>query len=492
MLEEEKLPGGAVLDATALRTFETSLRGDLIRPGDEKYEAARRVWNGMIDKRPALIVRCAGVADVIAAVNFARTHDLLVAIRGCAHNVAGNAVCDGGMVIDLSRMKSVRVDPESRTARAEPGVAWGEFDRETQAFGLATTGGLVSTTGIAGFTLGGGIGWLARKYGLTSDNLLSVDVVTADGRLVRASLSENADLFWGVRGGGGNFGVVTSFEYRLHPLESVVLGGLVLHPVAKTRELLHFYRDFAASAPDELTTMVVSITAPPAHFIPEPLRGTPVVGIAVCYAGRPEDGTQAVRPLKEFGPPPVDLIGPIPYVALQGMFDEGAPAGLQNYWKAEYLRDLGDEVIDRFVAHTVDVLSPLTQVHINHLGGAVSRVPQGDTAFGHREFPFILNIVSMWTDPSESEKQIRWTREFYNDIQPVSGGGVYVNFLGEEGEERVRAAYRPEIYQRLADLKNRYDPTNFFRLNQNIKPAAGLSTQRPGVRAPQEAEREAA
>jgi FAD/FMN-containing dehydrogenase len=471
MSGEEQPASSAPIGEAALKEFGAALRGTLIRPGDDAYEEARKVWNGMIDKRPALIVRCAGVADVMSAVQFARGNNLLVAVRGGGHNVAGNAVCDGGMVIDLSLLKSIRVDPAAQTARAEPGLTWGEFDRETQAFGLATTGGLVSTTGISGFTLGGGIGWLVREYGPTCDNLLSADVVTADGRLVTASPHENADLFWGIRGGGGNFGVVTSFEYRLHPVGPMVLGGLVLHPVAKAKELLRFYRDFAAKAPEELTTLVVFITAPPAPFIPETLQGAPMVGVALCYSGRMEDGAQVVQPLKEFGPPSVDLVGPIPYRVLQSMFDAGAPSGLLNYWKSEYLEDLSDEAIEVLAERVMGISSPLTQVHVHHLGGALSRVAEDETAFGHRKLPFILNIISLWTDPAQSTSQTRWTREFHNAMRRFSGGGVYVNFLGEEGEDRVRAAYGDAKYRRLAALKDKYDPTNFFRRNQNIRPS---------------------
>lgn len=471
MSGDDQLSGGAVSMEAAVQELGAALRGTVILPGDDAYEATRRVWNGMIDKRPALIVQCAGVADVVAAVQFARDHDLLVAVRGGAHNVAGNAVCDGGMVIDLSRMKSVRVDPSARTARAEPGLTWGEFDRETQAFGLATTGGLVSTTGIAGFTLGGGVGWLVRKYGSTSDNLLSADVVTADGRFVTASEKENPDLFWGIRGGGGNFGVVTSFEYRLHPVGPMVMGGAVFHPASKAKELLRFHRDFAARAPEDLTTLVVFLTAPPAPFIPEQFQGTPMVAVACCYAGSLEDAAPVVQPLKEFGPPVVDLVGPIPYRALQAMFDETAPPGIQNYWKSHYLQGLGDETIDALVDHARDIPSPMSAVHIHHLEGAVGRVGEDGTAFGHRKSPFILNLVSMWTDPAESEKNIRWTREFHAAMQPFSDGGVYVNFMGEEEPDRVRAAYGDAKYRRLMDLKDKYDPTNFFRMNQNIRPS---------------------
>lgn len=459
------------IQPAAFETLQASLRGQLIDPNGAEYETARRVWNGMIDRRPALIARCTGAADVIASAAFAREHGLEIAVRGGGHNVAGNAVCDDGLVIDLSGMRSVRVDPDRRTAYAGPGCTWADFDHETQAFGLATTGGLVSTTGIAGFTLGGGIGWLVRKHGLACDNLRSVDLVTAEGRLLHASAAENEELFWGVRGGGGNFGVVTSFEYQLHPVGAVV-GGLVLHPLARAGELLHFYRDFVTGAPDELTTLVVILTAPPMPFIPQALHGTVMIAIVVCYAGEAAKGEEAVRPLRQFGPPAVDLIGPMPYVALQQMFDAGAPAGLQNYWKSAYLRGLDDAVIDTLCSYAERLPGPLCAVHLHHLGGAVARVPERATAFAYRDAAFVLNIPSLWADPADSDAVIAWTRSFFDAVQPYTEG-AYVNFLGAEGEERVRAAYGGN-YERLAALKARYDPNNVFHFNQNIRPSATL------------------
>lgn len=475
MLGEGQSPNSS-LSESEVHQFGVGLRGELIHPGDERYEAARRVWNGMIDKHPSLIVQCAGVADVIAAVNFARTHDLLVAVRGGGHNVAGNAVCEGGMVIDLSRMKSVRVDPDNRTARAEPGLTWGEFDRETQAFGLAVTGGIQSTTGIAGFTLGGGYGWLARKHGLTCDNLISADVVTADGQLLTASPMQNQDLFWGIRGGGGNFGIVTSFEYRLHTL-GPVLAGMVLHPLSRAEEILKFHREFVRSAPEELFTIVILMTAPKAPHLPERLHGTPMVALTACYSGPVEEGERVLKPLREFGSPEVDLIRPQPYVVHQTMLDAVNPPGLLNYWKAEYLRALEDEVIAEVLAHISRKKSPMSRVLISHMQGAVAKVAAHETAYAHRDAPFLLNINAMWTDPSQSEEQVRWARDFWSAIQPFSAGGGYVNFLSNEGEDRVKAAYGTETYQRLVALKNKYDPTNFFQLNQNIKPTAQQPVQ---------------
>ena len=338
------------LDEATIQSFRASLRGDLLRPADDGYDAARRVWNGMIDRRPALIARCVGPADVVAAVNLARTHEVLVSVRGGGHNVAGNAVCDGGLMIDLSPMKGIRVDVQNRTVRAQAGLTWGEFDHETQAFGLAVTGGQVSTTGIAGLTLGGGIGWLMRKYGLVIDNLLSADVVTADGRCLNASPTENADLFWGLRGGGGNFGIATSFEYRLHPIGPLVTGGMLLFPAERGRELLHAYRDFAATAPDEVVALMAFITAPPAPFVPPQVQGKPVIALAICHCGPLDEGQKAIAPLRALGPA-VDVVGPMPYTAVQRLFDESVPFGLQVYLKSDHLGELDDDVIETFLAN---------------------------------------------------------------------------------------------------------------------------------------------
>ncbi len=456
-------------DEAAIQTFKAGLRGGLLRPGDDHYETARRVWNGMIDRKPALIARCAGVADVITAVNFARTHHLLVSVRGGGHNVTGNAVCEGGLMIDLSPMKGMCVDPVRRTARAQAGLTWGEFDHETQAFGLAVTGGQISTTGIAGLTLGGGQGWLMRTCGLVVDNLLSVDLVTADGRLLIASATENEDLFWGVRGGGGNFGIATSFEYRLHPIGPIMLGGMVLYPASQAKELLRFYREYMRGAPDELMVLVGFLTAPPAPFVPAHLHGTPMVAMVVCYAGSIEEGQRVVEAARAFGSPALDLISPMPYTAVQQLFDAAMPFGHQVYLKSDYLAGLSDELINTLVTHTAAMTSPLSTVVLLPCGGAVSRVKEQDTAFGHRDAAYYCAIFSIWTDPLESEQHIQWARDFWTAMQPFSVG-VYVNELGDEGEDRIRAAYPPTTYKRLVALKNKYDPTNFFRLNQNIKP----------------------
>jgi hypothetical protein len=385
--------------------------------------------------------------------------------------VAGFSTCDDGIVIDVSGMKRIEVDAVARTAWAQSGLTWGEFDKATQAHALATTGGLVTTTGIAGLTLGGGIGWLMRKHGLTIDDLLAVEMVTADGRRVTANATENPDLFWGVRGGGGNFGIITAFTYRLHRVGPNVYGGAVFHPVAKARELLGFYRDWVRTLPDELTTMVAFLTAPPAPFIPQHLQGTAMVAVALCYVGPLEEGQAVTKPLRDFAPPAVDLVGPMPYTALQGMFDAGAPKGILSYWKTEFLRGLDDGVVDALVEHVDKMGAPFAQVHIHHVEGAVSRVSADATAFGHRDAPFILNVVGMWMDATQTGKHIAWARGFSQAVQPSSTGAPYVNFLGDEGEARIRAAYGKEKFARLVELKNTYDPNNLFRLNQNIRPS---------------------
>ena len=453
-----------------LEALEKSFRGALIRPDDRNYDAVRAVWNGMIDKRPALIARCTGVADVIEAVAYAREQDLPVAVRGGGHNVAGNAVCDDGIVIDLSPMKGVRVDPATRTARAQGGLLWGELDRETQAFGLATTGGIQSTTGVAGFTLGGGIGWLSRRYGHTCDNLLGVDVVTADGGVLTANESENDELFFALRGGGGNFGIATSFEYRLHPLRSVV-GGMVWHGLERARDVLSFFRDWTRDLPDELSAILFFITAPRAAHVPEPLRGQAVVTVGVCCTGSPDEAEPVLAPLREHGPPQIDLVRPMSYVELQRQLDAANPAGHQNYWKAEYLAELSDDAIAAIAEHGARRPEGLSKVLLTRLGGAAARVPEDAAAFSHRGAPYIININGMSPDPAERDRLVSWTRDFWTAMQPFSFGGVYVNFLGEEGEDRVRAAYGDDKFDRLAALKREYDPENFFRLNQNIKPS---------------------
>ena len=463
------------LSALTVEIFKACLHGELIRPGDEQYDYARRVWNGMIDKHPALIARCIDTEDVITAVNFAREHNLLVAVRGGGHNAAGNATCDGGLVIDLSLMRDVQVDPAQRTVRAQGGATWADVDTATQRYGLATPGGAVSTTGIAGLTLGGGLGWLRRKYGLSCDNLLSVDVVTADGHFISASRDENAALFWALQGGGGNFGVVTNFEYQLHPVGPEVLFLLIFYPMAQARALLANWRDFMQTAPDEFSSNAFFWTVPPAPFLPATAHGQRVLVMAGMYAGPVAEGAALVEPLRHLATPVADLTGPMPYVAVQSSLDAVFPAHeLHHYWKSHYLNSLDDAVIDALARHAETAPSPMTLVDLWAMGGAVGRVPATATAFGDRSAPFWLIFNTTWADPAASDVNIRWTRDFWQAMQPFARDGIYMNFpgLNEEGDRQVRASHGPN-YARLAAVKQQYDPTNLFRLNQNIKPSQG-------------------
>lgn len=450
-----------LLKKATLEEFKASLSGQLLLPDDDGYHHARQLWNGGIDKRPALIARCTGVADVIACVKFARTHNLLVSVRGGDHSPAGNALCDGGLTIDLSLINSVRVDPTARTARAGGGTRWRDFDRETQVFGLATTGGTNSDTGVGGLTLGGGIGWLASKYGLACDNLLSVDLVTADGKFLTASATENADLFWGIRGGGGNFGIVTSFEFQLHPVGPIVLAGIASYSFERAKEALKLYHDFSSNIPDEVNTMVDLHTS---------AEGFPLVTIAVCYNGPIEKGEEVLRPVREFAPPVVDLIAPMPYTELQTMLDDGFPRGRHYYCKDNFIKDISPELIDVLVDHFATVPSPLSAIAFQQLGNATNRVSKDATAFSYRDARYDCVAISGWTEPAETEKNIEWTRKFFALTHPFSSGGRYVNNLVEQ--DAVMLAYRDETYARLVELKNKYDPTNFFRINPNIQPTA--------------------
>jgi FAD/FMN-containing dehydrogenase len=460
------------LDQAAVDTLEADFLGDLVGPDDPAYDDARKVWNGHIDRRPALIARCRGVADVIAAVRFAREHDLLAAVRGGGHAVAGHALCDEGIVIDLSLMTGSRVDPLAQTIRVEGGCLNEHVDRESQAFGLAVTGGIVSHTGVAGLTLGGGIGNIMRKFGLTIDNLRSCDVVTADGELLVASDEENPDLFWGLRGGGGNFGIVTSFEFQLHPLGPTVLAGLLAWPMDDAPQVLRFLRDFTADAPDEIGLMGNLRLAPPLPVVPEELHGKPIVGLIPTYAGPVEEGEPAFRPLREELPtPPVDTFVPKPYVMHQKMLDPTAPHGRHYYWKSHTLGPLTDEMIDVVAAQAAAITSPLSTVPLFTLGGAVARVPEDATAFPNRDAAHDINIVASWLpDDPEPDRHIEWVRGFYGALEPYSKG-VYVNFTSDDTTERTKsAAYNPEQWQRLVSVKAKYDPTNFFRMNANIPP----------------------
>jgi FAD/FMN-containing dehydrogenase len=449
-----------VLDDPVLDELRGELRGAVIGPADAEYETARRVHNGMIDKRPAVIARCQGVADVKAALAFGLAHALPIAVRGGGHNVAGKAVCDDGIVIDLGPMKGIRVDPAARTAHAQAGLNWGEFDRETQLFGLATTGGAVSTTGIAGLTLGGGIGWLQRQHGLACDNLLSADVITADGRLLTASEIENADLFWGLRGGGGNFGIAASFEYRLYP-QGRVIGGPILHPFSAAREAFDFYRDFSQAAPDELFCEFVL------GALPDGERG---VFLFFCWAGDLEEGERALAPAHAFGSPVDDFLAPMSYCEIQQAFDGDFPFGLKNYWKSSNVAELSDDAIDTMISFMESAPSMAPMVVIDQFGGAVARIPNDATAFGHRDAQYDLIIAAIWSEDAEEDAHVEWARSFWEAMQPFATDDVYVNYLSDEGHERVRAAYGHH-YERLVELKRKYDPENVFRNNQNIDPA---------------------
>ena len=448
-----------------------TFQGELILPADPGYEGARRVWNGTIDKRPALIARCTGAADVAAALRFARERDLPLAVRGGGHSVAGTAVCDGGLVIDLSPMKSVSVDPESRIARVQAGVLLGELDSATQAFGLATPAGIVSHTGVSGLTLGGGIGWLTRKLGATVDSLRSARVVTVYGEHVNADERENPDLFWGLRGGGGNFGIVTEFEFDLYPVGPTVLAGPVYYALEDGVDVLRRYRDIVAAAPDELTTILNLRQAPPLPLLPPELHGRPVVTVVACWAGPLERGERAVQPLRELGTPLLDLLTRRPFVELQSLFDAAVPHGWHYYWKSIETPPFEDAAIDALIDHTARIVSPRSYTIVFQLGGALARVAEDATAYPQRDAAFNANINAVWLEgDSRADEHIRWTRDFHAALEPHAGGRVYVNFLGDEGEERVRAAYGEETYERLRALKRRYDPTNVFRLNQNIRP----------------------
>lgn len=457
------------LDPRAVEALAATFRGELVRPGDRSYGEQRRVWNGSIDRYPALIARCAGVADVIAAVRFAKTNGLLVAVRGGGHSFPGLSVCDGGMVIDLGLMKGIRVDPETRTVGCQAGVLLGELDRETQAFGLAVTSGIVTHTGVAGLTLGGGLGWIHRKYGLTIDNLIAVDLVTANGQLVKATEQRNADLFWGVRGGGGNFGIVTEFEFSLNPVGPEVFAGPVFWPMEEAPKVLRFYRDWIADCPDELMTILVQRRAPALPFVPADLVGKHVIAVATCYAGRVEDGERVIRPLKRFGSPVLDLCEPKPYLVHQKMFDPGFPHGWWYYVRSCDVAELNDQVIDIMADHGHRIASPITSIGMWQMGGAVARVGEDETAFHGRTagFTFNINGNSLTEDGFEAERQ--WARAYWSALEPFHTS-VYVNFLMEEGEERIRRAYGATKYERLKALKRKYDPDNFFRLNQNIPP----------------------
>ncbi len=455
----------------AVQAFAAAVRGAVLTPGDAGYDDARAIWNGLIDRRPALIVQCTGAADVVDAVNFAREHDLLLSIKGGGHNVAGNAVNDGGLVIDLSQMRGVHVDPSTRTVRAEGGALWGDCDRETQLHGLAVPGGVVSTTGVAGLTLHGGVGHLRRKHGLSIDNLLSVDIVTADGQLRRASATENEDLFWAVRGAGSNFGVVTSFEFQAHPVGPMVTVGAIFYPLDGARTVLPAWRDYMASAPEELSSIAICWSVPAHEPFPPELHGTPVLVVAAVYSGSLEDGETVIQPLRELAEPVIDLSGPWPWLGLQSGFDALFPKGGLYYWKSRALAELSEAAIDEIADWAERRPTPETDIVIWHHGGAMSRADDTATAYGGRDAPFLVTGEASWTDPAQNDEAIAWGREFWAAMGKHSTGGIYLNFpgLGEEKEELVKAGHGAN-YDRLVTLKTKYDPDNLFRMNLNITP----------------------
>lgn len=453
-------------DVLALRA---ALRGRAFIKGDREYDEARSIWNGMVDRSPGVIVRCAGAADVLQAVDFARRNDLVVAIRGGGHNIAGNAVCDHGVVIDMSAMRSVRVDPKGRRAWVEPGCTLADVDRETQAFGLVVPTGINSTTGIAGLTVGGGFGWTTRRLGMTIDNLLSADVVTADGRLVRAAPDENPDLFWAIRGGGGNFGIVTSFEFQLHPLGPEVLAGLVVHPFENSGELLRAYREVVADAPDELTCWVVMRKAPPLPFLPAEWHGREVLVFAMCYAGDPAEGERATRPLRSLGQPIADVVGRQSFAAWQTAFDPLLTPGARNYWKSHDFEQLSDDAIKVLLEGIRSLPGPECEVFMAQVGGAMSRVAPDATAYPHRSAHFIMNVHTRWQDRKDDNVCVAWARMLFGAMAPYATGSAYVNFMPDDEVDRIEKVYGSN-YKKLAEIKRRYDPENLFRMNQNIRP----------------------
>jgi FAD/FMN-containing dehydrogenase len=453
-----------------LAEFIAGLRGTAVRPGDEDYDRDRRTWNGAHDRRPAVVARGAGVADVIRTIDLARSEGLPLAVRGGGHSIPGFSTVDGGIVLDLSPMRGVQVDPTRRTATAQAGCTWKDLDAETQQFGLAVTGGLVSSTGIAGFTTGGGIGWLMRKHGLASDNLVGADVVTADGRFVHTSAEEHPDLFWGLRGGGGNFGVVTSFEYQLHEVGPTVLSGLVFYPAEEAEQVLHGYRAACAAAPDELTTLVNLTTAPPLPFLPASVHGKPIIGVGGCWSGDPEAGQAATAPFRSLGTVVADVFADNPYAGWQQALDPLYPRGMHNYFRSAFLRTADDASLRVLQESFAGLPNALAEIHLQHLGGAVGRVPADATAFAVREEEFIVNVIARTVDAAGFDAVVTWAREVGAALGPDAA--TYVNFTGESSAALVRASYPPDTYRRLVSLKDDYDPTNLFRLNQNIVPTA--------------------
>jgi FAD/FMN-containing dehydrogenase len=456
------------IDNTAIDELAQTFSGKILRPGDDGYDSARTIYNAMIDRRPALIAQPANSADVAAAVKFAVQQKLPVSVKGGGHAASGHAVADGALMIDLSLLKGISVDSTARTATAEGGVTWGELDAATQADGLAVTGGRVPSTGIGGLTLGSGSGWLERKLGYTVDNMIGAEVVLASGDIVHASENENPDLFWGLRGGGGNYGIVTKFEYRLHEIGPIVFGGILVFPRFRAAEVIKAYRDFLETADDDIGGGVALVCAPPEDFVPEPMHGMPVVGVLVCHTGKPEDGPEAIKPLLDLQPV-MNITQPMPYLEVQKLIEAGNQPGFQNYWKADMYPVLPDEAVDALVTAAAEPRSTMTTVLVQPQGGATARVPDGETALGWRGAKWSIHYLGMWADASDNEGQIAWVRNVADSLKPWAQQGTYLNYLSDEGEDRVKESFGPH-YKRMEELKNKYDPTNFFRLNQNIKP----------------------
>jgi FAD/FMN-containing dehydrogenase len=459
-----------MLDPTRTDALRKGFGGTILVPGDAGYDEARKIWNGMVDKRPAIIARCAGTEDAVKAVNFARENGVLLAVRGAGHHIAGNSLCDGGIVVDLSAMKAVKVDSPAKRATAEGGATLADFDAATQAHGLATPVGINSTTGIAGLTLGGGFGWLSRKYGMTVDNLESAEVVTAQGKVVRASAKEHADLFWALRGGSGNFGVVTRFEFRLHPVGPELLSGLIVYPFSEAKSVLRQYREFIAKAPDELSVWTVMRKAPPLPFLPAEVHGKEVVILALLYAGDPKQGESLVEPLRKFGKPVGEHVGVQPYTAWQKAFDPLLTPGARNYWKSHNFTEMADGLLDVVIQYVKSLPTPQCEIFFGAIGGATKRAAPDSTAYAHRDAEFVMNVHGRWDSAADDERCIAWSRDYFKASTPFASGGAYVNFLTSDEVDRVRAAYGPN-YDRLAEVKRKYDPENLFRTNWNIKPA---------------------
>jgi len=457
------------VEQAKVEAFVNDFRGRVVFPNDSDYDEVRAVWNGMIDKRPAMIAQCMGTADVISSVNFAQEHGLPVSARGGGHNVAGNALCDDGIVIDFSKMKLVRVDPTAKRAYVSAGATLADLDHETQAFGLAAVGGVDSRTGVAGLTLGGGTGYLSRAYGISADNLMSADVVTAGGNLVHASEEENPDLLWALRGGGGNFGVLTSFEFKLHEVGPEVMTAQIFHPIEKGKEVLQFHRDFLKNAPDKLSVYALVVHVPPVAPFPEEFHGKSAIALVACYAGDMTEGKKLLEPLENFGDPILKAVMPMPYKVLQQSFDAGTPDGQRYYYKSQYLTELSDSAIDTILNYTKDLPGPFTIIGVEPMGGAINQVDKSATAFPHRNAAFNLGIWSGWSDSVEDTEMINWSREFHTAMEPFSTGGVYSNYMSDDEESRVKEAYGGN-FDRLTKVKTKYDPDNFFRRNQNIKP----------------------